>query len=397
MIQKRIKRPNYIVDTEDCTGIQDIYSLQKHLENLKSMYPSPYAKSVEPSKFHLYPYCSEETKIGGGFDVINKGAIETPVLRALQDTFECKIDLRGWMGRGLTLMKPSSNISRFFGIGKEFSVVESLKPDTEKFFDLLKNREKNMFVVSHSNFMSTFCKYIYDLFNDKIESRNLNESEKFDNLDIIQLQFVGETLKNMIIRRWGESYDIETKVSFGEHDEEESVEDTTMYTNKFIMRHCVACHNTQSGFVGKTQKVLNWMALHPEQGYLKYAICVSNTIEEMEEKGQALLSILEMNGGYENYEFGSSVVFRAVLTSIMQKRQLDILFAIKNDPHRHRESLLLPRRTREVTAAGGKKRGRKVKITKRKKNKKNQKTQKKRKTTTKKSRRRKKSSKNLRI
>tara|TARA_Y100000389_G_C17454938_1_gene517466 strand:- start:518 stop:1702 length:1185 start_codon:yes stop_codon:yes gene_type:complete len=365
MFQKRITQSDYTIDKTDCTGIYDMVGLQEHLANLKIPYPSPYLESEEPSQFHLYPYCSEETKIGGGFDEINKGVIEIPVLSALQDTFNCKF----FASAGLTQRATQrSNMALFFGMGKDVSVLESPVPDTEKFFDLLKNRNKNMFVVSHSNFMSTFYKYIYDLFHDKIESSNLNESEKFDNLDIIQLQFAGEILKRVIIRRWVNSYEIDFAESLEEHTDEDFDKDTTMYTNKFIMRHCAACHNTQRGNFGKTKKVLNWMALHPEQGYLKYAICLSNTMEEMEEKAEALLSILETNGGYKNYEFGSSVVFRALLTSIMQKRQLDILFTMQTDPDYKRGYLMRHGRS----GAGGRKRGRKVKTKKRKK--KNRKT-----------------------
>lgn len=439
MFQKRITQ-NYTIDKTDCSGIYDMVGLQEHLAKLSIPYPYPYLESKEPSQFHLYPYCSEETKIGGGLDVINKGVVEIPVLRALQKTFHCKFE---WDKDALKLRWETGNVSRFMGAGKDIAVLESPAPNPEGFYNLLKDRKKHMFVVSHSNFMTSFYKYIYDLFHDKIESGNLNESEKFDNLDIIQLQFVGETLQRVIIRRWHESYkkqmlfnvefddeildtdllgksedhmnmavintdaillekdvqigDLIVKiadkdvrgfshekllsalrnaespfsVSFMRFVEDEKTEDSSdediMYTNKFIMRHCAACHNTQRGFVGKSKKVLNWMALHPEQGYLKYAICLRNTILEMSDKAAALLSILEMNGGYKNYEFGSSVVFRAVLTCIMQKRQLDILFAIKNDADRTRGELLRFGRT-----TGGRKRCRKVKTKKRKK--KNRKT-----------------------
>ena len=88
------------------------------------------------------------------------------------------------------------------------------------------------------------------------------------------------------------------------------------------MRHCAGCHN------------------HPEstlydKGYRfdnsgKYAMCFQEIINQFaapdnSEKIKGLQKLLENNGGFDSYTFGSSIIFRAILTVIVIFNILNIL------------------------------------------------------------------------
>ena len=98
--------------------------------------------------------------------------------------------------------------------------------------------------------------------------------------------------------------------------------------NIFIMRHCTGCHNLQSGTIRKI-----FSKLSQQEGYINYAMCLKPTLEEIYSRRNHLLALIEKycyNGAklpkqkygknfyrFEKIVFGSSIIFRAILTSLI--------------------------------------------------------------------------------
>ena len=92
----RMYSDDYEIDYQDCTGI---YNSSDLITKIKNSFVSALGTFDSRPTFYLYPYCSEETKIGGGLDQINKGAIEFQVITDLKDTFKCNFlccSLKKW-------------------------------------------------------------------------------------------------------------------------------------------------------------------------------------------------------------------------------------------------------------------------------------------------------------
>jgi hypothetical protein len=84
--------------------------------------------------------------------------------------------------------------------------------------------------------------------------------------------------------------------------------------NIFIMRHCVGCHNIASKKTDKGLQFLKQQVIGNQWGYLSHAMCIKETVGEMEEMSIPLLELFEKYGEFENYNFASSIIFRAILT-----------------------------------------------------------------------------------
>ena len=83
------------------------------------------------------------------------------------------------------------------------------------------------------------------------------------------------------------------------------------------MRHCLGCHNITPGLTVKTAQSLKQIREGTNLGYLDWSMCFENTVDEMKSTSNNLYNILDKYGGMESYIFGSSVIFRAILTSIL--------------------------------------------------------------------------------
>ena len=111
----------------------------------------------------------------------------------------------------------------------------------------------------------------------------------------------------MAIRQWKNNY-----ILRGRSASSLNRTNATDYTNGsktfFIMRHCAACHNHPS-FTDKERQ--NYKAL------TTWSICFPNTIQELKSRRKHLLLLFDKWGGISNMKFGSSIVFRAILTNIL--------------------------------------------------------------------------------
>ena len=77
------------------------------------------------------------------------------------------------------------------------------------------------------------------------------------------------------------------------------------------MRHCVGCHNYLTNVF---KKGINYS----EKGFNKYSLCFPETVNEMATSAPSLNTIFYKEcGGLDNIQFGSSVIFRAILTSLL--------------------------------------------------------------------------------
>ena len=177
------------------------------------------------------------------------------------------------------------------------------------------NTDKNMFTVSHSYFMMELAKF----------SCNIPEKGElpvhFDNLDILHLEYVlGDSrllVKN--IYRWHKNYQPDEYFRQNLIDKglcglepEEGAETRQL----FFMRHCAACHNhPDTTLLKKINK----------KGNGEWSMCLANVLPEVSKTGESLLALLQSNGGLDNFLFGSSIVFRAILTGLIVQQQLRIL------------------------------------------------------------------------
>jgi hypothetical protein len=80
------------------------------------------------------------------------------------------------------------------------------------------------------------------------------------------------------------------------------------------MRHCVGCHNIYNKKTQKISQAFKQFTLKNQQGYLSHAMCITETVKEFFEKRINLLSLFKNYGGLESYTFGSSIIFRAIVT-----------------------------------------------------------------------------------
>ena len=155
-----------------------------------------------------------------------------------------------------------------------------------------------IFVGSHSKLMTEICKQYLGK-TIKVE---------FDNLDILCI----EQLKNdgiwTVIKLYKLRYKKEWLCDGGASI---SYNTDEKYRYIFLIRHCIGCHNIFSGW----QKIKAGTGPNP---LTKYALCVPETRGELQARTGRYLNLI--NGGainIDNVGFWSSIVFRAILTTVM--------------------------------------------------------------------------------
>ena len=306
---------------------------------------------INPYMYTLFPYCNENLKSIAALDKVNAPFTSSLALYSLHNVFNCNF---------------SANSPAF--IKGDYASVENLSRsnganspnnDPQKFFELFKNINKNYFIVSHSGFMTKLYDYIkkiykiYDSDNNEDIYNNLQEEpsieerlmqdgiysggmEKtrdygiFDNLDIIQLIFSmkGELLY-MLVRRYTENYKLDNELEL-----DPSV--SKSLKSVFIMRHCLGCHNVTPGTITKMGQGFKQAITGQNFGYLDWSLCFEDTVDDMNLVGKDLYKLLESYGGFQSYTFGSSVIFRAMLTSILM---YNVISNIKSESKQENTSI----------------------------------------------------------
>lgn len=291
--RSKVNRPLY--NLSFCTGITNKSILLTKLNNLKEIINIT-TKKTKPLLLNIVPYCGEKVKLSKHIEKENESAINLDVVKSIESTFNAKI-ISNFINSGIT--KTTSQYVSF--------------PDAQKFKDLLENKDtlnmilngkKHALLVVHSKFM----KELTELYGNKT---------KFANLDIIHIIISKDNMHEPLlyirkfINYYGNPLPINTDIPY-----KKSL--LTGNTNVFLMRHCVACHNIIEK-VGNSillSKVIK--KIKGELGFSLYSICSPYTINELIDKKHALLELFNTTcGSIDNIQFGSSVILRAILTSIL--------------------------------------------------------------------------------
>ena len=83
------------------------------------------------------------------------------------------------------------------------------------------------------------------------------------------------------------------------------------------MRLLLGGHNLPPELTQKMGQAFKQARSGENFGYLDWSLCFEDTVDEMIAVGKDLYSLLKNYGGFKSYTFGSSVIFRAILTSIL--------------------------------------------------------------------------------
>tara|TARA_B100000900_G_C20580984_1_gene717537 strand:- start:617 stop:2395 length:1779 start_codon:yes stop_codon:yes gene_type:complete len=295
----------------------------------------PYFQLTKPMKLVLFPYCNEEIKqnklvsenLADRFDLVNKPLLDSISMNAFKTAFgeHFSFDTDNvTIQDDDSVISPPTNVSEF---------IKVLKDYIEKNFD-----KKGIFIVSHSGFMTNLMiellqmeqKYngedfgAPDLYTDMHEQ---NPNIAFDNLDMIHIQYdkKNKLFLNITIRRYRYQYNIDPKRKQTNANEptetnitrqEVVSEDKCSILNIFIMRHCLACHNLSSSLIEKASQYM-----FNTKGYLNYSLCLRETCFDLLKVKNNLLNLFRSYCFFNNSDirlseivFGSSVIFRAILT-----------------------------------------------------------------------------------
>lgn len=279
---------NYDISECDRTIENILYSFSIKL-NIKD---EEVKKRLNDIKFKIYPYCSEKLNIHSTINKVNAPKIDYTTLDMIHKNLEYRYELFNdteFKKNKNSIISPyvsmQYNVDRFINM-MNITFRENIKKNIDK---------NNYFIVSHSNFISKLYKN-FCFIENKI---------KLDNLDIIHFRYSGTSIEFHDIYRWNDNYN-----SYNKRENN----DPKNYTNNLlIMRHCAGCHNHPN--TKKRDKLL-------KDATGKHAVCFQEIINQFSEdnnkdKIEGLFSLFEKYGGMDNYEYGSSIIFRAILTVII--------------------------------------------------------------------------------
>lgn len=291
-------------------------------------------RNISPGKSnYIIPYCSEyirpefKVTLTKKLDKVNYPSIGKDIINLLEGVFRIPIDFNTY---GNSLIQEGNNqwnaphmdVNLFYEYLK-YNIIPSISSP---------GISNAMVIVTHSHFLKYFIRSIEDLqFRDTM-------SIIFDNLDILELIFTQPTKGNSAsiydvrIRRWKDNYNID---------------EPNEYDNKvhiFLMRHCLACHNIipndKSGLYTKFTKMASG----------RTSICIPNTIYELQSPLASIQNPIiskdsdcnssifnpreAINQSMDtitpplytllkpwiisgNITYGSSIIYRSILTSIL--------------------------------------------------------------------------------
>ena len=266
-----------------CEGISDDNETLRRNMNMYGI-----KQTVRKIPFTIFPYCNENIKISKHIDSVNASSISENTINVLNDTLNLEIQE----------YDPRENIST------DISKKVYQRNNPKKFFATLPKLNNNYIIASHGTFMRNFYKYLLDS-NDKIKNLFESNIKKFQNLDVIHLIFKDRKLIQFYYRLFKDDYDLKIPYNITEDENVRHV---------FIIRHCVGCHNLQSHITDKITQGVKETAIKNKKGYLSHAMCIKPTVTEITEKKQYLINLFNRFGGLETYRFGSSIIFRAIVT-----------------------------------------------------------------------------------
>lgn len=337
------------------TSCSDITDGQTLTNRLETNFTSKFKQPVKILNFTIFPYCNEDIKGVESLDYVNRPFTNNTALESLKSVFKI-VNIAP---------KPPDSIK---GLTFDKQGVKSEKNDPAQFLMSLKtehnstwnaiSKDNNYFIVSHSEFMSKLFDYIVKTQGSNLEN-NIVYKNEFDNLDILHLLIDKRIdteeiiVTNMYVRKYDDSYQTDISLNYKKRTREDYENKSTrrqreansnplidvvqaedywphQHMSVFIMRHCVGCHNVTPGLLNKTSQAIQQALKHNQYGYLHWSMCFEDTLEQMVKVKTPLInlmkrySIANMGGkepqefyGINGYQFGSSVIFRAILTSLL--------------------------------------------------------------------------------
>ena len=316
--------PSIIEDMKiSCDGVKDQDTL------LDKLLKYPYFQITQPMNLVLFPYCNEEIKqrkfvseeFADKVDLVNKPLLDPVSMNAFKTAFGPNFSFNKTNVRqqnGSVISDPTS--------ANEFIIF--LKRYIQQ-----NSRKKGIFIVSHSGFMTNLMMELLKMEQGEFGAPNLHTDQyqgqlniAFDNLDIIHIQYDTETqlFLNVTIRRRVYKYNINAnhqQTDAKEPTEDDVIQHKILSENKctilniFIMRHCLACHNLSSKI---SDKAIQYFA--NRKGYLNYSLCLRKTCADLLHAKNDLLNLFKTycffnkSPNFSEIIFGSSVIFRAILT-----------------------------------------------------------------------------------
>ena len=312
---RRVKKykNNKRILKESCNNI---YSIKKLTKRINKSFPI-LKKNKEKITYTIHPYCNEKTKIGFNLDYVSRPMIQKKLLNKLKEeyNYNYKFDNK--------IIKSDFN-NRYY---------ESPKTNSKLFYNYISNKKHDKLIVTHSYFMTDFVEYIYNNLSKDNEKNKIQVI--FDNLDILQLIILPNsnsnspknTIMGLIIRRYKNNYK-ENIIYINSDKFNKNMNLIDIYksdnrmVNIFLIRHCIGCHNLISNKSIKTLKAFN--PLGNEKGHLEWAICIKETYTELKKKVKPLHKLFKdfskskySKDNYYGYQFGSSIIFRAILTMLL--------------------------------------------------------------------------------
>lgn len=319
------------------SSCDDISNYDELITRLETNFVKKNNLKIFENNYTLFPYCNEDLKGPASLDKVNAPFTSSEALYALYKVFESNF----------SSISPANINGNYTSIDKlsNLNGVSSPENDPKMFLKALSAFNKNCFIVSHSGFMTKLYDYIIrknlvnesnmygDIYNKYEPEPTMEETiiqkgiygggilkkfglqtERdygvFDNLDIIQLIFDNRgKIHYLLIRRYSNNYQLDNDIII---DYKLSV-----LKSVFIMRHCLGCHNVTPGIATKIGQAIGQAKSGKNFGYLDWSLCFEDTVDEMMVVGKDLHNLLEKYGGFKSYTFGSSVIFRAILTSIL--------------------------------------------------------------------------------
>jgi hypothetical protein len=252
--------------------------------------------------FTIHPYCAEVSQ--GTIDRVNSPTLQKTTRDDLQNKFQITIT-------------PEPPLIKFNGNLYISPRDESTDPANfirylQRTIENNRLEKKNYFIATHSNFMGNLYEYFMKRLKPDYNKKDNISKGIFDNLDIFHLIYdqQSKNFTHAIVRRYNNDYSIiEDSIDF----------DSKRHISVILMRHCFACHNASNY---KSEKVLQFM--NREAGHLSLSTCFDYTLVEMYKKRDDLIkNVFNKYGTVKTYNFGSSIILRAILTSILQKYVLD--------------------------------------------------------------------------
>ena len=333
-----------IIDADrkvSCDGVKDQTSLLNKLQGYQ------YFKLNKPMTLVLFPYCNEEIKqrqlvpssVADAVDLVNRPLLDAESMNAFITAFsDDSDDKKNKFKFEYKSLTPPLTIE----LDKQSNTKYIASPPTNapEFIDILRkyiaqnlDRKKGIFIVSHSGFMTNLMIELLKMEQGEFGAPNLHTDQyegqpniAFDNLDMIHIQYDTENqlFLNVTIRRRLYNYNIDSdhKLTDAKEPTEDDVieqkitsENECTILNIFIMRHCLACHNLSSKI---SEKAIQYFA--NRKGYLNYSLCLKKTCADLLHAKNHLLKLFKTycffnkSPDFTEIIFGSSVIFRAILT-----------------------------------------------------------------------------------